>query len=102
SIFNLSASGPRGLCCPTIATLTHTHTHTHISHTHTHTHTHTLRSYVSPRSISGAIQKAEPTNDNFLSLAGSAGSSTTSLARPKSVTKASLPRAVTRIRQFCK
>lgn len=60
---------------------------------------HTLRSYGSPRNISGAIQKADPTNDNFRSLAGS---STTSLARPKSVTKASLPRAVTLIRQFCK
>ena len=59
----------------------------------------TLRSYGSPRSISGAIQKAEPTRDSFLS-ASLTGSSTTSLASPKSVTRASRPRAVTRMRQF--
>lgn len=59
----------------------------------------TLRSYGSPRSISGAIQKAEPTRD-ILRSGSLAGSSPTSLAKPKSVTTASLPRCVTRIKQF--
>lgn len=59
----------------------------------------TLRSYGSPLSISGAIQKAEPTRESFRS--GSlAGRSPTSLARPKSVTTASRPRDDMRIRQF--